>query len=85
MVGTARWGMMMNERNGHKARNRKFKAFTVWDNRTGELICLDASATEAAKLMGISFCSFYQLVSRPAKKWDILAEYIDNLEEEDET
>ena len=37
--------------------------YTVYNNHTDELICLDATAEEAARAMGITMKSFYPLVA----------------------
>lgn len=52
-----------------------FTYYTVYDNRTDELVCLDATAEEAAKAMGISIKTFYPIVANTlagrASKWHI--------------
>ena len=51
------------------------KLYTVYDNRTDELIILDGNAREAAAAMGVTFSSFYTIVTRTRKgilkKWAI--------------
>ena len=52
-----------------------FKVYTVYDNRTDRLLCLDAPASEAMKVMGVSEKGFYSAVCRSLKginkKWHI--------------
>ena len=50
--------------------------YTVYDNRTDELVCLDATAEQAAKAMGMKKSSFAPQVRRcetgECKKWTII-------------
>ena len=62
-----------------------FKLYTVYDNRTDRLLCLDAPASEARKLMGLNKGGFYSAVCRTrkgiTKKWHIevaLKEEVEN-------
>lgn len=60
---------------------RRFIVYSVWDNRTDELIILDGEAPACAKAMGISFKSFYSTMNRvkhgEIKKWTIESRYLD--------
>ena len=57
----------------HKGCFKNF--YTVYNNRTDELVCLDATAPEAAKAMGVTIKGFYPLVSNTlagkCDKWHI--------------
>lgn len=63
---------------------RSFCVYTVWDNKTDELVILDGEAKECAKAMGIKFSSFYCLVSLTRsgkrKRWSIESRYLDKQE-----
>ena len=78
---------MKNAFKGHRKGKclRKYCVYTVYRNKTDELICLDAEAGEAAKAMGISLASFHSAFSRmndgARKKWTILKDFCDEIEE----
>lgn len=61
--------------------------YTVYDNRTDELVILDGTAQECAKDMGLTMSSFYTAASRSGtdrwKKWTILKIFTDDLEMEE--
>lgn len=79
--------MRENTFKGHRItkKSRKFCVYTVYKNATDELICLDAEADEAAKAMGISLSSFFSTLTRTKarkhKKWTILKDFYDEIEE----
>jgi hypothetical protein len=78
---------MKNAFKGHRKgeNSRKYCVYTVYNNKTDELICLDAEASEAAKAMGISLSSFHSTYSRinngTHKKWTILKDFYDEINE----
>ena len=81
---------MKNAFKGHRItkKSRKFCVYTVYENATDKLICLDAEADEAAEAMGISLSSFHSTFSRTKngthKKWTIIKDFYDEMEDEAE-
>lgn len=79
---------MISNRKGHKKgkRTRKFCVYTVYDNATDELICLDAEADKAAYAMGIKKISFFPIVTKTLKgklnKWTIIRDFCDEIDKE---
>ena len=75
---------------GHRTteKSRKFCVYTVYENATDKLICLDAEASEAAEAMGITLSSFFSTLTRTNagkhKKWTIIRDFYDEIEEEAE-
>ena len=67
---------------------RGFYRYTVYNNRTDELVILDGTAQECARAMNLTIASFYSAVSRAesgqAKRWFILKEFADDIEREEE-
>lgn len=66
----------------HKGENtRSFLVYSVWDNRTDELVIVDGEAAACAKAMKLSLASFYSTVSRVAsgklKRWTIRKRFLD--------
>lgn len=55
--------------------DRGFHRYTVYDNRTDDLVILDGTAEECARLMKITVPSFYSAVTRArngkVKRWHI--------------
>ena len=56
----------------------KFKpyiAYTIWDNKTDELVILDGSGRECAEAMGMSYATFRSILTKVRqgkdKKWTI--------------
>jgi hypothetical protein len=78
---------MKNAFKGHRkdAKIRKYCVYTVYENKTDRLVCLDADANKAAAAMGISLSSFHSTYSRinngTHKKWTILKDFCDEIEE----
>lgn len=68
---------------GHrKGKNtRKYCVYTVYNNRTDEVVIVDGTAEQAAKAMGISINSFYGYVKRVREgeinKWWIERSFLD--------
>jgi len=60
---------------------RSFIVYSVWDNRTDELVILDGEAKDCAKAMNLSISSFYSIVTKVkkgiVKKWTIKSRYLD--------
>jgi hypothetical protein len=44
--------------------------YSVWDNRTDDIIIIDGTAKECAKAMGLTISSFYSTVTRALKGID---------------
>ena len=61
-------------RGQHKIDHGFFR-YTVYDNRTDELVILDGTAEQCARAMGTSVGSFYSAVTRArtgkVKRWNI--------------
>ena len=55
--------------------DRGFLRYTVYDNRTDELVILDGTAEQCARAMGLTAGSFYSAVTRArngkVKRWHI--------------
>lgn len=68
---------------GHKKGNgtRRYCVYTVWDNRTDELIILDGTAPQCAEAMGVALSSFYAALTKTkagrTKRWYIERNYLD--------
>lgn len=79
---------MKNTFKGHRkgSHGRAFCVYSVWENKTDRLVCIDAEAREAADAMGISLSSFCSTISRTKngthKKWTIIRDFYDEIEEE---
>lgn len=43
---------------------KKFMSYSVWDNRTDEIIIIDGTSKECAEAMGMKLESFYSAVVR---------------------
>lgn len=77
-----------NRRHKDKTSRTYCKAilYTVWNNKTDELVILDGTADECCKAMGISKYSFNSLVTRARqgknKKWIIETRKIEEEERE---
>lgn len=60
---------------GHRKVDRGFLRYTVYDNRTDELVILDGTAEQCARLMKMTVPSFYSAVTRAQngkiKRWSI--------------
>ena len=60
---------------------RSFIVYSVWDNRTDELVILDGEADDCAKAMNLSASSFYSTVTKVkkgiVKRWTIKSRYLD--------
>lgn len=79
---------MKNAFKGHRKgkHGRAFCVYSVWENSTDRLVCVDAEAREAAEAMGISLSNFHSTLTRTNagkhKKWTILKDFYDEIEEE---
>lgn len=51
-----------------------YVAYSVWNNKTDDIVIVDGTAEETAKAMGVTMKSFYTIVSRSKK--GILEKYI---------
>lgn len=77
---------MKNTFKGHRkgAHSRKYCVYSVWENKTDRLVCIDAEADKAAEAMGISLSSFHSTFTRTnagtSKKWTILKDFYDEIE-----
>lgn len=57
---------------------RQMYRYSVWDNRTDAVVCIDCSAQDAAEAMGIQLRGFYYAIARKSKKWTITKEVTPN-------
>lgn len=79
--------MKINAFKGHRKgkHSRAYCVYSVWENKTDRVVCIDAEASEAAKAMGISLSSFFSTLTRTnagtSKKWTILKDFYDEIEE----
>jgi len=70
---------------GHTRKSTEpFVRYTVYNNRTDELVVLDGTAKECAQRLGIGVNTFYGYISRikntgKPKKWTILRDYTDGM------
>ena len=75
-----------HQNKGHHRADGKICTYTVYDSYTDEMVAY-GTADECAHMMGITRNSFYALVGRALsgkrKKYLVLKEYLDELEEED--
>ena len=78
---------------GHKRgkRTASYVLYSVWDNRTDEVVIIDGTAKQCAEMMGRSLNCFYSTVRRSKsgeiKRWTILTRLLneeDNEEEDEE-
>ena len=60
---------------------RSFIVYSVWDNRTDEVVIIDGEARECAEAMGMTLASFYSAITRAKsgaiKRWTIKPRYLD--------
>ena len=60
---------------------RSFVVYTVWNNKTDELVICDGTAPECAKAMGMTLGSFYSMICNEKtgriKKWTIFPTYLE--------
>ena len=74
---------------GHKIDKltHSYVLYSVWDNRTDELVILDGTAKQCAEIMGRPLKSFYSTVRRAKtgeiKRWTILSRIWDEESEVD--
>ena len=63
---------------------RSFIVYSVWNNKTDELIIIDGEARECAKAMNLTLPSFHSAItnarSGKIKKWTIKERYLDGKE-----
>lgn len=60
---------------------RSFIVYSVWDNRTDDIVIIDGEARDCAKAMNLSLSSFYSAVTLvrngKLKRWTIQSRYLD--------
>lgn len=72
---------------GHKRdkESRSYVLYSIWDNRTDELVILDGTAQQCADMLRRSVNSFYATVSRAKsgfiKRWTITRIFLDEKDE----
>lgn len=73
------------DRDGHKQYNVRGKKattlYTVWDNRTDQLIAVDLPEKECLKIMKIGHAGFMAALRRDQKRWKIEKRFADEVEE----
>lgn len=73
---------------GHKSgkNTRRFVVYTVWNNRTDELVICDGTASECAEAMGITIGSFFSIITGTKNgrysKWTIKPTYLEGRDRE---
>ena len=65
----------------HGKGTRCFAVYTVWNNRTDELVICDGTATKCAAAMGITVGSFFSIITGTKNgrysKWTIEPTYLE--------
>lgn len=55
--------------------NKPYLAYTIWNNKTDELVILDGTAEECAEAMGMTVATFRSIMTKVKqgliKKWTI--------------
>lgn len=72
------------EKPGHKmtlTNKRAACLYSVWDNRTDKLVCVDLTEKECLEIMGIGHAGFLAAIRRGSGKWKIEKRFVDDPEE----
>lgn len=80
-------GVKVPTKDKTKSYYHKSVLYTVWNNKTDEIVIVDGNAVECAKAMGISVRNFYSTVSKNLNgtiaKWTIEKRRAREVEEND--
>ena len=70
---------MLSHKKGENTRS--FVVYSVWNNKTDELVIIDGEARDCAKAMNLKLGSFYRAITSARngtiKKWTIKERYLD--------
>lgn len=72
------------EKPGHKmtvTNKRAACLYSVWNNRTDQLVCVDLTEKECLEIMGIGHAGFLAAIRRGSGKWKIEKRFVDDPEE----
>lgn len=72
------------EKPGHKmtvTNKRAACLYSVWNNRTDQLVCVDLPEKECLEIMGIGHAGFLAAIRRGSGKWRIVKRFADEPEE----
>lgn len=70
------------EKPGHKLNEKNVTClYSVWDNRTDRLLCVDLTEKECLEIMGIGHAGFLAAIRRGSGKWKIEKRFVDDPEE----
>ena len=70
------------EKPGHKHNEKNVTClYSVWDNRTDRLLCVDLTEKECLEIMGIGHAGFLAAIRRGSGKWKIEKRFVDDPEE----
>lgn len=66
------------EKPGHKRNEKQVTCvYSVWDNRTDRLVCVDLPERECLAIMGIGHAGFMAAMRRKQNRWKIEKRFID--------
>ena len=70
------------EKPGHKHNKKNVSClYSVWDNRTDKLLCVDLTEKECLEIMGIGHAGFLAAIRRGSGKWRIEKRFVDDSED----
>ena len=70
------------EKPGHKHNKKNVSClYSVWDNRTDKLLCVDLTEKECLEIMGIGHAGFLAAIRRGSGKWRIEKRFVDDPED----
>ena len=69
------------EKPGHKADKKHTVLYTIWDNRTDQLIAVDLPEKDCLAIMKIGHAGFMAALRRDQKRWKIEKRFADEIEE----
>ena len=70
------------EKPGHKHNKKNVSClYSVWDNRTDKLLCVDLTEKECLEIMGICHAGFLAAIRRGSGKWRIEKRFVDDPED----
>jgi len=66
------------EKPGHKQKKKRAVVlYSVWDNRTDQLVAVDLPAKDCIEMMGIGYSGFMAAIRRGSMRWRIEKRFAD--------
>ena len=70
------------EKPGHKHNEKNVAClYSVWNNRTDQLVCVDLPEKDCLEIMGIGHAGFLAAIRRGSGKWRIEKRFVDDPED----